>query len=291
MKNLVLGLNLLLLASQAGLQADIPFPGSKQDFYGFECYRLPGGGDIKPFYVVIPKQAAPSNPWIWSGTFWGDKMIPSTEQVVRANLKLVEQGFHLVCSSPSNVYGYPEGNKCMDGVYAEMTDKYGLAKKPAMVGISRETLFMYRWASANPDKVACLYFDNGVCDFKSWPGGMGKGQRDQKSWELVLNSYGFKTEAEALAYDKNPVDILKPLADAKVPILHVCGTADPIVPYEENAAIVKERYEKMGGPIQVILKPGAGHHPHGLEDPTPIQDFIRKHTETLSAKNAESEKP
>ena len=61
------------------------------------------------------------------------------------------------------------------------------------------------------------------------------------------------------------------------------ASADPIVPHEENAAIVKERYEKMGGPILVILKPGAGHHPHDLEDPTLILDFIRKQTKTLSA--------
>ncbi len=34
----------------------------------------------------------------------------------------------------------------------------------------------------------------------------------------------------------------------------------------------------MGGPIQVILKPKCGHHPHGLEDPKPVLDFIRCYT-------------
>ncbi len=217
-------------------------------------------------------------PWIWCGSFWGDKMIPATEWVVRANLKLVEEGYHMVFSTPGSVYGHPEGNKSMDGVYEEMTGRYGLSKKPAMIGISREALFVYRWASANPDKVACLYLDGGVCDFKSWPGGIGKAKRDEDAWNLVIKSYGFKTEAEALAYDKNPIDVLKPLADTAVPILHVSGDSDPVVPYEENAAVVKQRYEALGGPIQVILKPGFGHQPCGLEDPEPILDFIRRHS-------------
>ena len=26
--------------------------------------------------------------------------------------------------------------------------------------------------------------------------------------------------------------------------------------------------------MKVILKPGVGHHPHSLKDPTPIVDFI-----------------
>jgi len=42
--------------------------------------------------------------------------------------------------------------------------------------------------------------------------------------------------------------------------------------------ILKERYEKLGGPITVIVKPGFKHHPHGLDDPVPIVNFILDHT-------------
>jgi alpha-beta hydrolase superfamily lysophospholipase len=70
--------------------------------------------------------------------------------------------------------------------------------------------------------------------------------------------------------------MLEPLAEAKVPILHLSGDNDAVVPYEENAAIIKQRYEQLGGPIQVILKEKCGHQPCGLEDPEPILNFIRK---------------
>jgi hypothetical protein len=56
----------------------------------------------------------------------------------------------------------------------------------------------------------------------------------------------------------------------------VCGDADDVVPLEENSGIVKSRYDALGGKMTLILKKGAGHHPHGLEDPSPIVEFISK---------------
>ena len=45
----------------------------------------------------------------------------------------------------------------------------------------------------------------------------------------MLDQYGFKSDAEAKAYNKNPVDNLAGLAAAKVPLLHVYGEADEVV--------------------------------------------------------------
>ncbi|MDY0033721.1 MAG: alpha/beta hydrolase, partial [FCB group bacterium] len=60
--------------------------------------------------------------------------------------------------------------------------------------------------------------------------------------------------------------------------LHVCGAADTDVPVAENTAILAERYRALGGSITLIIKEGCAHHPHSLEDPKPIVDFILKHT-------------
>jgi pimeloyl-ACP methyl ester carboxylesterase len=108
--------------------------------------------------------------------------------------------------------------------------------------------------------------------------GLGKGDGSIEEWKKMLRAYGFKSDAEAIAYRGNPVDNLKPLADAKVPLLHVYGDADPVVPWEENTGVVAARYRKFGGDITLMPKPGAGHHPHGFTDPTPIVEFIVKHT-------------
>ena len=93
----------------------------------------------------------------------------------------------------------------------------------------------------------------------------------------LVKLYGFKDEAEALAYRGNPIDILAPLAKAKVALIHVVGDADDLVPTEENAGIIETRYLALGGEYQMIHKPGIGHHPHGLDDPAPVVQFILKH--------------
>ena len=52
------------------------------------------------------------------------------------------------------------------------------------------------------------------------------------------------------------------------------GDADFVVPAAENALLIEQRYQALGGVVQVIHKPGVDHHPHGLEDPTPVVRFI-----------------
>ena len=71
---------------------------------------------------------------------------------------------------------------------------------------------------------------------------------------------------------------LAPLADAGVPLLHAAGDADPLVPFDENTGRLVQRYRALGGEVDVIVKPGVGHAP-GLDDPTPVIEFIAAHAE------------
>ncbi len=245
------------------------FPGTKSQWNGFDCFDF--NVDERPCKVVAPKQVAKDAEgrclWSWRGVFWGHE--PQTE------IALLEHGFHLAFIGGSDLLGSPKNIEERNAFYAFLTEKHGFSKKPALIGMSRGGFCSLRWAIANPDKVACLYVDAPVCDLKSWPGGKGKGKGSAGDWNQVLKLYG-QTEAEALAFNGNPIDALRPLAERKVPILSVCGDSDDVVPFEENSKILAERYKALGGPIEVILKPGIGHHPHSLKDPKPIVDFILK---------------
>jgi len=252
------------------------FPGTPSDWHGFPAYRFEVGG--APVTVVAPKREAPGRPWVWHGEFFGHKPAP--------DMALLGRGFHAVYVSIPDMLGCPKAVAHWNRVYAELVSRYGFARKVALVGLSRGGLYCYNWAEANPEKVACIYGDAPVCDFKSWPGGRGKGKGSARDWALVLKCYGFKSEEEALAYDKNPVDNLEPLAAARVPLLHVYGDADEVVPWEENTGLLAERYRKLGGEITLIAKPGVGHHPHGLEDSTPLVEFIWEHAAGEEAKAA-----
>jgi len=216
--------------------------------------------------IVEPNAAAPGRPWIWRTEFFGHE--PQGDSTLAA------KGFHVVYMDVQNMYGAPVAMSLMDSFYHYLTAIWKLNSKTVLEGFSRGGLYAFNWAARHPQLVYCLYVDAPVCDFKSWPGGKGKGQYSPDDWALLFKAYGFINERQALAYKDNPVDNLKPLASAHLPILCVCGDADTIVPMKENILIVQDRYLRLGGPIRLIVKPGNGHHPHSLKDPTPIVDFI-----------------
>ena len=231
-------------------------------WHGYE--KLDFMTDGRAALLVRPKSPAAGKPWIWRTEFFGHEP--------QADLALLQEGFHVAYIDMQNLYGAPVAMAAMDGFHALLTKNHGLSDKTILEGFSRGGLFAFNWASRRPDKVAGLYVDAPVCDFKSWPGGKGAGPGAQEDWKRLLGVYSF-TEEQALAYPGNPVDNLAPLAKAGIPILAVIGDADEAVPVSENIDLVEKRYLALGGKIKVIRKPGGKHHPHSLPDPKPIVDF------------------
>jgi pimeloyl-ACP methyl ester carboxylesterase len=252
---------LLILTGTCGAEARL------SEWFG--CARSDFEVDGRDCIEVNPKSAAPGKPWIWRARFFGHE--PQTDQA------LLDKGFHLVFMDVGDWFGSPRAVAHWDAFYIYLTESHGLSKKVALEGMSRGGLIVYNWAKANPEKVACIYADAPVCDIRSWPGGKGAGAGSPKSWETCKAVHGL-TEEQAVDFTGNPVDGLEALARAGVPLLHICGAADKVVPMAENTDVLKKRYEALGGSIRVISKPGVGHHPHSLKDPSVIVDFILKHT-------------
>ena len=181
--------------------------------------------------VVIPKKAAPGNPWSWQACYWNHQ--PQTE------VELLRRGFHIAFVAPD-----PVGQgKAWDLWYEFLTEKHGLAKKAAFVGMSKGGVNAFNWGGANPDKVAAIYADNPA------------------------------------VYDDDYVKI-PVLAQHDIPLLHVVGTEDFVLPY---TMAVEKMYHQLGGSITVIMKEGHAHHPHSLIDPTPIADWIEQHMNPVEA--------
>ncbi|MBN1543493.1 DUF2891 family protein [candidate division KSB1 bacterium] len=239
-------------------EAEEDFPGAKSRYHGFARYNFIHRG--RAAIIVAPDTAAIGLPWIWRARFFDHE--PQTD------LALIRRGFHLATIDVSGLYGSPQAVEIWNDFYDYLTERFGFCRKPALEGLSRGGLIIYNWATKNPDKVSCLYGDAPVCDLKSWPG------PDRIE---MMQAYGFKDRADFFSYSGNPVDNLQPLVDADVPILHVVGESDIVVPVAQNSDIVEQRYRQLGGRIKVIRKPGVGHHPHSLVDPTPIVDFILHH--------------
>jgi pimeloyl-ACP methyl ester carboxylesterase len=238
---LVLGTPLQLLAGEA----PPAFGDQKSSWHGFDRFDfLMDETDlsIKPYQakpdegnavraqvpghlrcvVVAPKQAAAGNPWSWQGYYF--------DHEPQAEIELLRRGFHIG-------FIWCDAGKPWDAWYAFLTEKHGLSKKPAFIGMSRGGRNAYSWAVAHPDQVTCIYGDN--------PG----------------------ISREALA-------MLDRLAKSDVPLLNICGSLDPIL--GNHTLVIESLYQNLGGRISVMIKDGAAHHPHSLRDPKPIADFIEQ---------------
>ena len=60
--------------------------------------------------------------------------------------------------------------------------------------------------------------------------------------------------------EHNPIDRLAPLAKAKVPIFHIHGDVDRVVPLEANSGEVARRYKKLGGQMELVIAKDQGHN-------------------------------
>ncbi len=158
----------------------------------------------------------------------------------QTEIELLRRGFHVAYISANATL---KPGREWDAWYAFLTEKHALSAKPAFIGMSRGGEYAYTWGTANPDKVSCIYADN--------PGG---------NREVLLKIGG--------------------LAANDVPLLHVCGSIDPLLGKYSN--VIEGIYQQLGGRISVMIKDGAAHHPHSLRDPKPIADFIEANVQSIN---------
>jgi sialidase-1 len=227
---------------------------------------------VAAFYIK-PEKAIAGNPWIWRAHFptWHTQM----------DSILLERGFYIAYINTNNLFGHYKAMMVWDQFYNYLVSKKHFASKVALEAVSRGGLYAYSWAKRNPSKVNCIYAEAPVCDFISWPGGKGKGKGSPDDWKKLLEVYGF-TDGQALQYKDQPKDNLESLASYKVPILHVVGLKDSLVPYSENSEVLINNYIRLGGPATVVpMTKGkielSGHH-FPIEDPEALAGFIYKNS-------------
>ena len=169
----------LVLGAVPGEANAVSFPGEASEWNGYRLVDFEfDGRDCK---VVYPEEAASGRPWVWRARFWGHE--PQTD------LALLERGFHVVYMDVGGLFGSPKAVAHWNAYYEFLTKELGLGDKPALEGMSRGGLIIYNWAIANPGKVACIYGDAPVLDFKSWPGGKGVGKGSAADWRKCLEVY------------------------------------------------------------------------------------------------------
>ena len=98
-------------------------------------------------------------------------------------------------------------------------------------------------------------------DLKSWPLGWRTAKAQVKD---AMEFYGFKSVAELKAFKGNPVDLMEPIAKAKIPIRHVICLSDKVVPPEQNTLEAQRRLQALGHDMDLVIikhsKKANGHH-------------------------------
>ena len=199
-----------------------PFKRDDDERYGV---KAPAKG-LRRCIVVVPKEVAAGNPWSWQGCYW--------DHEPQAEVELLKRGFHIAFAAPD---AGAQG-KVWDTWYKFLTEKHGLAKKAAFIGMSKGGVNEFNWGVVNPDKVACIYADN------------------------------------TALYDEDFAKVPE-LAKHDIPLLHICGSEDFLV--QRHTRVVENTYHQLGGLITVIIKEGHAHHPHSLQNAKPIADWIEQH--------------
>ncbi|MBQ8953147.1 MAG: prolyl oligopeptidase family serine peptidase [Clostridia bacterium] len=231
------------------------FPREDFEFEGHQCI------------LVHPHEARPGRPWVWRAEFF-DAFAQVDEAMARA-------GYFIAYVRLSDRYGCPSAVEDMEAFRRMLVEKYQLRDRPHIFGFSRGGLYSVNYALTYPEHTGRLYLDAPVLDIRSWPGGQGKGDGDEKCWRECLTCWGL-TEETAKTFARNPLDRAEELAKLHIPVVLVAGGADTAVPFDENGLPFAARFRRAGGQIQVIVKPACGHHPHSLEDPSPIVAFLTK---------------
>ena len=257
----------LVLTLPLSLAAQV-FPGEKSSWEG--CDRYDFKVEDRDAIMVVPAKAAPGKPWIWRPAFFG--AFPSVDQA------LLKEGWHIAYYDVTHLYGSPRAVRLAKSFFDYVTEAFDLPGKATVEGFSRGGYFAFAWADAYPEHVSSIYVDAPVCDITSWPG-----RHQPEFWNGFLEDWGVRDEDVDSNFIGNALNHLPRIAEAGIPIISVCGGADTGVPYDENMHKVRDAYQAMGGVVEVIVKPDCGHHPHSLEDPTPVVEFLRNHTEAYSS--------
>jgi hypothetical protein len=208
-----------------------------------ESFRL-NGHDA---FVILPKKVDANTPWVWyAPTLRG---LPAKSEIWMFE-RFLAKGIAIAGIDVGESYGSPHGRERYSQLYQHLITRRKFSRKPCLLARSRGGLMLYNWAVENPGKVGGVAGIYPVCNLESYPG--------------LKNAAGaYKMTADELKSNlgqHNPIERLKPLAEAGVPILHLQGDSDQVVPHEKNTAILAERYKKFGGSIEVELIKGQGHN-------------------------------
>lgn len=229
----------------------------------FKIYEFQFDG--KTAYVYSPNTPADTKPWIFKTEyFWA---FPEFQNA------MLKKGWHLAYITNDTRWSC-EADIDRRAKYCDfLIEEFGLNEKCVFEGMSCGGMQAVYFGAKYPQYVKGLYLDAPVMNFLSCP--FGVGHKPRESYEEFTNATGL-TVSNLINYRNHPIDRVEELIKNKLPVFLVCGDSDTIVPYSENGAKLAEKYRASDVEFFEIVKAGCDHHPHSLEDNTPIIEWAER---------------
>lgn len=229
-------------------------------WYGHKCLEFEFSG--RQARLVIPNTPCDGGRWLLKTEYFG--AFPNFERA------MLERGYHVAYIQNKTRWHHQSDDSAKDEFCEFLHTEFSLNEKCLPVGMSCGGLQAVYFASAHPERVTALYLDAPVLNYLSCPAGVGAAGDDMMA-EFV--SATGMTLTDLINYRNHPIDHADNLLKHNIPIFLVAGDSDRVVPFSENGNVLYDLYSKSGGIIYLILKPGCDHHPHGIEDLTPLIKF------------------
>lgn len=224
--------------------------------------------------LIVPKEPCEGKKWLLKTEYFD--AFPGFE------MEMVKQGYHLAYIQNYTRWHKDEADDDAKAALADFLKKeFGLHDQCLPVGMSCGGMQAVYFAAKYPQKVAALYLDAPVMNLLSCPCAAGRdvGEK-QVTFDFMYNEmvqHTGRTLVDLLNYRNHPIDNVDPILENNIPVMLICGGKDIIVPYAENGKLLVEKMRAAGKDLTLIIKPDCEHHPHGLDDLTPLLDFVRKH--------------
>lgn len=233
----------LLLISAASAADPVITPGKKVLPLPGESFQVDG----HDAFVILPEKSGETIPWVWyAPTLRG---LPAKSEVWMFR-QFLANGIAVAGIDVGESYGSPDGTKFYTALYSYLVGQRRFSRKPCLLARSRGGLMLYSWAADNPDSVGGVAGIYPVCSIVSYPG--------------VANAapaYGMTaSELESQLQKYDPLNRIRKLAETKVPVFHIHGDSDRVVPLEANSAALQQKYSRYGGPVEIQVFKGQGHN-------------------------------
>ena len=216
--------------------------------------------------LICPDNACEGNKWLYKTEYFDS--FPQME------IEMLKKGYHLAYMQNTTRL-CPESDTDMRPLFCEfLSNEFGLNSKCVLVGMSCGGMQAVYFVAKYPQYVAAAYLDAPVMNYLSWPFALGVSEGDCS--QEFIDNMGM-TLSDMLNFRNHPIDQKEKLLKSGVPIMLVSGDSDKTVPFSENGQLLYDYFKAHGGNIELIIKPGGDHHPHGLPDNTPIVEFIQKY--------------